>query len=96
MSSSHLSKIFSQETGRAFIEYLTHYRIRKAMELFKTTSFKSFEIAFLVGYNDSHYFSALFKRITGMTTKEFRKNGNIDITLLVMERDDVSEQIVKR
>ncbi|MBP1965027.1 response regulator [Paenibacillus aceris] len=96
VSSSHLSKVFSQETGRTFIEYLTHIRIRKAMELFKTTSFKSFEIAFLVGYNDSHYFSALFKRITGMTTKEFRKNGNIDITLLVMERDDVSEQIVKR
>ncbi|KRF10074.1 hypothetical protein ASG89_00585 [Paenibacillus sp. Soil766] len=96
VSSSHLSKVFSQETGRTFIEYLTHYRIRKAMELFKTTSLKSFEIAFLVGYNDSHYFSTLFKRITGMTTTEFKKNGNLDNALLVMERGDVSEQIIMR
>ncbi|CAN7632055.1 response regulator [Paenibacillus sp. LjRoot153] len=96
VSSSHLSKVFSQETGRTFIEYLTHYRIRKAMELFKTTSFKSFEIAFLVGYNDSHYFSTLFKRITGMTTTEFKKNGNLDNALLVMERGDASEQIIMR
>ncbi|MDR6882519.1 response regulator [Bacillus sp. 3255] len=96
VSSSHLSKVFSQETGRTFIEYLTHYRIRKAMELFKTTSYKSFEIAFLVGYNDSHYFSTLFKRITGMTTKEFKKSGNLDSALLVMERSEASEQLIKR
>lgn len=96
VSSSHLSKVFSQETGRTFIEYLTHYRILKAMELFKTTSFKSFEIAFLVGYNDSHYFTTLFKRITGMTTKEFKKSGSLDSALLVMERSDASEQLIKR
>ncbi|MZQ85451.1 response regulator [Paenibacillus sp. 5J-6] len=96
VSSSHLSKVFSQETGRTFIEYLTHYRILKAMELFKTTSYKSFEIAFLVGYNDSHYFTTLFKRITGMTTKEFKKSGNLDSSLLVMERNDSSEQMIKR
>ncbi|NOU98603.1 response regulator transcription factor [Paenibacillus planticolens] len=93
MSASHLSKVFSQETGRTFIEYLTHFRIRKAMELFKTTSFKSFEIAFLVGYNDSHYFSTLFKRITGMTTKEFKKNGNMESTLFVMERNEAEQMI---
>ncbi|RTE11471.1 response regulator [Paenibacillus whitsoniae] len=88
VSSSHLSKVFSQETGHTFIEYLTQYRITKAMELFKTTSFKSFEIAFRVGYNDAHYFSTLFKRITGMTTKEYKKSIRIDRTLFVMNRSD--------
>jgi two-component system response regulator YesN len=77
VSASHLSKVFSQETGQTFIEYLTQTRIRKAMEFLQTTSAKSYEIAFQVGYNDAHYFSNLFKRITGMTTKEFRKKGNI-------------------
>ena len=75
VSPSHLSKVFSQETGQTFIEYLTQIRIRKAMELLKTTSAKSYEIADQVGYNDAHYFSSLFKRVTGMTTTEFRKNG---------------------
>ncbi|WP_438448422.1 response regulator [Gorillibacterium sp. sgz5001074] len=75
VSPSHLSKVFSQETGQTFIEYVTQVRIRKAMELLQTTSAKSYEIAFQVGYCDPHYFSNLFKRMTGMTTKEFRKSG---------------------
>lgn len=77
ISPSHLSKVFSQETGQTFIEYLTQTRIRKAMELLQSTSAKSYEIAYQVGYNDAHYFSNLFKRVTGMTTKEFRKSRNL-------------------
>ncbi len=79
VSPSHLSKIFSQEIGQTFIEYVTHVRIRKAMELLKSTHAKSYEIAFQVGYNDAHYFSNLFKKSTGMTTKEFRRKDTISI-----------------
>ncbi|NOV00574.1 response regulator [Paenibacillus planticolens] len=75
LSPGHFSKIFSQEMGQTFIEYLTQTRIRKAMELLQSTQAKSYEIAFMVGYNDANYFSNLFKRITGMTTMQFRKSG---------------------
>ncbi|QSF46269.1 response regulator [Paenibacillus tianjinensis] len=75
VSSSHLSKIFSQETGQTMTEYLTFTRISKAKELLKTTRSKTFEIAFQVGYNDQHYFSNLFKKVTGMTPTEYRKHG---------------------
>ncbi|MFC5529796.1 response regulator [Cohnella yongneupensis] len=78
VSASHLSKVFSQETGQTFIEFLTHARIRRAMELLQTTSDKSYEIAHQVGYSDAHYFSNLFKKVTGMTTKDFRKQGRTD------------------
>ncbi len=75
ISPSHFSTIFSQETGDTFIEYLTATRIRKAMEFLKTTNQKSSEIAYKVGYNDPHYFSYLFKRVTGLTPKEYRSEG---------------------
>ncbi|WP_239619303.1 response regulator [Cohnella mopanensis] len=75
VSPSHLSKVFSQETDQTFIEYLTQTRIRKAMELLQATNDKSYEIAYQVGYNDAHYFSNLFKKMTGMTTREFRRQG---------------------
>ncbi|MFD0672422.1 response regulator [Cohnella sp. GCM10027633] len=78
VSASHLSKVFSQETGQTFIEFLTHARIRKAMELLQTTNDKSYEIAHRVGYADAHYFSNLFKKVTGMTTKDFRKQGRTE------------------
>ncbi|MBU5351161.1 response regulator [Paenibacillus barcinonensis] len=75
ISSSHLSKIFSQETGQTITEYLTQVRINKAKELLKTTSNKTFEVAYKVGYNDPHYFSNIFKKTTGCTPKEFRSQG---------------------
>ncbi len=75
VSPSHLSKIFGQETGTTFIEYLTQTRIRHAKELLLTTNAKTYEIACMVGYNDAHYFSHLFKKTTGMTAKDFRKQG---------------------
>ncbi|WP_027085952.1 response regulator transcription factor [Cohnella panacarvi] len=85
VSPSHLSKVFSQETGQTFIEFLTSVRIRRAMELLKTTNDKSYEIAHQVGYNDAHYFSNLFKKATGMTTKDFRKQSRTTTTLAEWE-----------
>lgn len=75
VSPSHLSKVFSQETNQTLTEYLTQTRIRKAMELLKSTRSKTFEIAFEVGYHDQHYFSNIFKKNTGMTPMEFRRQG---------------------
>lgn len=75
ISPSHFSTIFSQETGDTFIEYLTMTRMKKAMELLKTTNQKSSEIAYNVGYNDPHYFSYLFKKFAGLTPKEYRCEG---------------------
>lgn len=88
LSAGHLSKVFSHEVGQTFIEYLTQTRIHKAMELLQTTQAKSYEIAFMVGYNDAHYFSNLFKRVTGMTTKQFRKTGQISKDLHTPNREE--------
>ncbi len=77
VSPSHISKVFSQVTGQTFIEYVMETRIRKAMELLHASNSKSYEIAFQVGYKDPHYFSNLFKKVTGMNIREFRKQGQI-------------------
>jgi len=77
ISSSHLSKIFSQETKLTITEYITQTRMYKAMVLLKTTHFKTSQIAFEVGYQDQHYFSNTFKKFTGMSPIEFRKNGQL-------------------
>jgi two-component system, response regulator YesN len=72
MSASHFSGIFSQETHQTFKDYLTKVRITKAKELLRSTSLKSAEIAYKVGYSDPHYFSSVFKKNTGLSPIEFR------------------------
>ena len=72
VSPSYFSSIFSQEKGITFIEYLTNVRIEKAKELLRSTTLRSSEISQAVGYKDSHYFSYLFKKETGLTPREYR------------------------
>lgn len=72
MSPNHFSTIFSQETGRTFIEYLTFVRMEKAKELLRNTTRKTSDIAFAVGYRDAHYFSYLFKKTQECTPREYR------------------------
>lgn len=75
VSSSYLSRLFSQYTEGTFIEYLTNCRMEKAKELLRTTSLKVFEISEQVGYEDSHYFSYNFRKNIGKTPRQFRKEN---------------------
>jgi two-component system response regulator YesN len=72
MSPNHFSSIFSQEMGETFIEYLIGRRMERAKELLRTTQMRSSEIAYQVGYRDPHYFSSTFKKMQGMTPREYR------------------------
>lgn len=69
---NYLSTLFKIEVGQGFSDYLTMYRITKAKELLKDLSLKIYDISDQVGYSDPHYFSKIFKIVTGMTPKEFR------------------------
>ncbi|TVY08149.1 response regulator [Paenibacillus cremeus] len=72
MSISYFSSLFKQHTGETFIEYLTRIRMDKAKELLTMTPLKTYEIAERVGYGDPQYFSVIFKRVCGMSPKEYR------------------------
>ena len=73
VSSSNLSKLFKQETGISYIDYLTQIRIREAMKLMSEPSAKIYEVAEQVGYSSQHYFCAAFKREVGISPSSYRK-----------------------
>jgi YesN/AraC family two-component response regulator len=74
VSSYYLSRLFSKELKKCFVDCLNEIRIEKAKEYLKKDNYKAYEVAELVGVNDSHYFSKLFKKYTGYTPSEYREN----------------------
>lgn len=75
VSTTYFSGIFSQQMGKTFVEYLTELRMQRAKELLRCTNKSSGEIAFEVGYKDSHYFSVLFKKVNGCSPRDYRMGG---------------------
>jgi two-component system response regulator YesN len=73
ISPNYFSAMFSQEVGQTFVEYLTSKRIGEAKRMLRQTNKRSSEIAFAVGYKDPHYFSFVFKKVSGCTPSEYRR-----------------------
>jgi AraC-like DNA-binding protein len=73
VSEEYLSRRFSKEKGMALFEYLNHVRIRKACQLLKRTNKSILQIAMEVGYNNQSFFGRYFKRIMGVSPREYRK-----------------------
>jgi two-component system, response regulator YesN len=72
----YFSRLFKEETGENFIEFLTIFRIKKAKKMMDTTNFNIKEICFKIGYTDPNYFSRLFKKVEKVTPTDYMKNSN--------------------
>lgn len=75
LSEKYFTNRFTKETGETFSNYLTQLRIQKARELLRTTTFKSYEIGEMVGYRNAEHFTRMFKKETGCTPAQYRKQG---------------------
>jgi len=72
-SVSYISHVFKESTGKTIIEYLTEYRINKAMHLLLQPEAKIGTILEQVGFKNKSHFTLIFKKHTGYTPAEYRK-----------------------
>ncbi len=78
MNASYISRLFKYKTGQTITEYLIGIRIAKAKELLTgRPDLKNYEIAEMVGYSDPVYFNKLFKKICGMTPKDYKSGCRV-------------------
>lgn len=75
MSSSYLSRIFHRLTGFHFREYIIHTRVSEARKLLAGTRRSIQEISLAVGFEHLSHFNKTFKKATGLTPMQYRKQA---------------------
>ncbi len=73
LNASYLSRVFKEYTGVTLIHFIQSRKINVAKAIIQQGETNIKKIAYEVGYNDLNYFCRNFKKITGETTKSFKK-----------------------
>lgn len=74
INSSYLSSTFGKEMGITITNYINQQKVRFAITLLNKTDDQIQDIASQVGIHDVNYFIKVFKKIVGMTPKEYRES----------------------
>jgi len=70
-SPNYLSQLFTRYAGESFVEYITAERIKAAKEMLRKGTGPIYEIAEKLGYESAFYFSKVFKKMEGISPREF-------------------------
>lgn len=71
----YLSKLFKQETGVNFLDFVHKIRIEKAKNYLLDSNIKVYEVSSLVGYSNEKHFSKKFKKYVGKSPSEYRHDN---------------------
>jgi len=72
LDQKYLSKLFKRHMGENYVEYITRKRIEDAKQMLSEEELTISEIAESVSYDDTNYFTVVFKKYVGITPKEYR------------------------
>lgn len=72
MNPNYFCRLFKEITMQTPIEYVMHYRIEKAAIMLSSYNMSNIEIALECGFNDYSYFIRTFKKIKGITPKQYQ------------------------
>ncbi|SCP94844.1 response regulator transcription factor [Anaerobium acetethylicum] len=73
LTPTYLSNLFKKNTGITIGQYLVNVRVDQAKLLLQNPKWKLYQIAPMVGYEDSNYFAKIFKKKLGVTPSEYRE-----------------------
>ena len=75
LSASYLSRILKEKCDFGFAEYLLQIRMEKAAAMLQDLQYKTYDIAYYVGYDNPKSFSHAFKNYYGVTPMDYRKGS---------------------
>ena len=78
ISPGYLSSCFSRYMNRTVSDYIAEVKIEHAKELIDSGQFLIYEIADQLGFENAYYFSKVFKKVTGMSPKNYECRNRLD------------------
>lgn len=77
MNRGMVCSTFKRQTGTTIISYLTKRRVREACDLLMSKRYTVAECCYKSGFNDVPHFNRVFRKMTGMTPNQFRKQNGV-------------------
>ena len=74
LSPSYLSRNFKEKSGEGFADAALRIRMEKAKTMLEDLQYKSYDVAYFVGYDNPKNFARAFKSYYGVTPMEYRKS----------------------
>jgi AraC-like DNA-binding protein len=72
LSPKYLSDLFRRETGQTVLSYIQEQKIREAKFLLRHTEDSLGEISHRLNFSSQSYFTAVFRKTTNLTPRQYR------------------------
>ena len=76
LSKGYLNAIFQKHTQYAPMDFYVHLKMKEACKLLRMTDSYIYEVAQRLGYKDQYYFSRVFKKVVGVSPKNYKNSDN--------------------
>ncbi len=71
-SSFYFTKLMKEYMSMSYIDYITSLRVEKAKRLLEETEMTVKDVGVAVGYENANYFTRVFKRVVGISPKQYK------------------------
>lgn len=85
-SRAYISRIFKANTGYTVSAYYTMLKISEAKRLIAETDYNFSQISYILMYDNPHYFSTVFKKQTGLSPTEYKRQVTNNPENILQER----------
>lgn len=75
ISPGHLSSTFSKFTDMTVSDYIAQVKTERAKELIRSHQYLIYEVADMLGFENAYYFSKVFKKVSGMSPREYEHSS---------------------
>ncbi len=78
-SKSYLNAVFQKCTSHAPMDFYIRLKMKEACKLLRSTDLYIYEVGQYLGYSDQYYFSRIFKKVTGVSPREYRDSDYMHV-----------------